>query len=188
MTARPTHQTVRIGRGAHRSADEGACVVELSSMLAGEPFSDRPDCVCPVVAGFLRAINDRVPYATRQRLYPYAARAVGTRGGREVERARRDLCLAHAGVDLPSRRGRLARWSALLGARLRIAMLMGLAPAVSLTEGAGIYAARRLVARDDVDGALALLDAMMGDDMTPHAPPVARPSAGDGSGRAPVAA
>nr|MBA3327252.1 hypothetical protein [Solirubrobacterales bacterium] len=100
MTAPRTHQTVRIGRGAHRSPADGACVVELSSMLAGEPFSDRPRCVSPVVAGFLRALNDRVPYATRQRLYPYAARAVGTRGDRRVERGRRDLCIARAGVDL----------------------------------------------------------------------------------------
>jgi len=44
-----THQTVRLSRGKHSSPDRGACVMELASMLAGEPFSDRLDCVCPVL-------------------------------------------------------------------------------------------------------------------------------------------
>ena len=34
-----THQTVRLSQGKHRDPDHGACVVELSSMLADEPFS-----------------------------------------------------------------------------------------------------------------------------------------------------
>jgi hypothetical protein len=28
-------QAVRLGRGRHRSAEDGACVMELASMLAG---------------------------------------------------------------------------------------------------------------------------------------------------------
>ena len=51
----PTHQTVRLSRGKHASPRSGACVMELASMLAGEPFSDRPDCACPVIGAFLRA-------------------------------------------------------------------------------------------------------------------------------------
>ena len=27
-------------------------------MLAGEPFTDQPESVCPVIASFLRAYND----------------------------------------------------------------------------------------------------------------------------------
>ena len=38
-----THQTVKLSRGKHDSPDEGACVMELASMLAGEDFSDHPD-------------------------------------------------------------------------------------------------------------------------------------------------
>jgi len=34
--------------------------MELASMLAGEPFSDHPDSVCPTIAGFLRAYNEFV--------------------------------------------------------------------------------------------------------------------------------
>src|ERR687896_348334 len=55
-----SHQTVRLSQGKHRGPDHGACVMELSSMLAGEAFSDRPRCVDPVIAGFLRTYNDGI--------------------------------------------------------------------------------------------------------------------------------
>ena len=32
------HQTVQLKAGRHRSPEEGACVMELESMLAGERF------------------------------------------------------------------------------------------------------------------------------------------------------
>ena len=34
---RVTHQTVRLTTGKHTSPSDGACVMELASMLAGEP-------------------------------------------------------------------------------------------------------------------------------------------------------
>ena len=68
---------VRLEPGSHRSPSDGVCIVELASMIGGEPFSDRPRCVCPVVASFLRGWNDRAGYADRQRLHPYAPRVVG---------------------------------------------------------------------------------------------------------------
>jgi len=71
-------QTVRLAKGSHASPDQGACVVELASMLAGEPFSDRPRTVCPVIAGFLRTYNDLLPDSERDTLYPYAALVVGS--------------------------------------------------------------------------------------------------------------
>ena len=55
-----THQTIKLGKGKHSSPEEGACVMELASMLASEPFSDHPASVCPVIASFLRAYNDSV--------------------------------------------------------------------------------------------------------------------------------
>jgi len=83
-----THQTVRLSRGRHKSPQSGACVMELASMLGGEPFSDRPACVCPVIAGFLRVYNDRLDHETRQDLYAYAAKVVGSRGSAATEEAR----------------------------------------------------------------------------------------------------
>ncbi len=99
-----SHQTVRLSRGAHSSPDRGVCVMELASMLAGERFSDQPRSVSPVIGSFLRTYNDRVDDDRRQDLYAYAARVVGTRAPRPVERARARLCIAWArrrGVRAP---------------------------------------------------------------------------------------
>jgi hypothetical protein len=91
-----SHQTVRLSQGKHRDPDHGACVMELASMLAGEPFSDRPRCVDPVIAGFLRTYNDGIDEERRQDLLPLAAEAVGSRttAGVQAERAR--MCLRWA--------------------------------------------------------------------------------------------
>src|SRR5438477_10604249 len=83
-----THQTVRLSKGKHSSPEEGACVVELASMLAGEPFSDHPTSVCPVIGSFLRAYNDAVDDLRRQDLYGCASDVVGSRSSEEVQRAR----------------------------------------------------------------------------------------------------
>ena len=100
----PSHQTVRLARGKHGSPRHGACVMELASMLAGEPFTDRPATVCPVIGAFLRAYNDAVDDDRRQDLYEYASLAVGSRRSWDVARARAERCLE----ELRSvRRGRL---------------------------------------------------------------------------------
>lgn len=139
-----THQTVRLSRGSHRSPDQGVCVMELASMLAGERFSDRPRSVSPVIRGFLRTYNDALDDARRQDLYAYAARVVGTRAPRPVERARARHCLE-------------------LATRLRgsIPVLGGLRP----LSTAGSFTARCIGNRDHSpalhDCALALVDQLI---------------------------
>jgi hypothetical protein len=86
-----SHQTIRLDRGKHAAPEEGACVMELASMLGGEDFSDRPRTVCPVVAGFLRGYNDLVDDERRQELYRYASAVVGSAGDRVVRWRRRRL-------------------------------------------------------------------------------------------------
>src|SRR3954469_24472549 len=99
------YQTVQIRKGRHDSPDRGACVMELASMLAGEPFSDHPRGVCPVIAGFLRSYNDLLPDGQHDELYPYAALVVGTAGPRGVRRARAQRLLEWAEGDrAPGRR------------------------------------------------------------------------------------
>lgn len=83
-----THQTVKLSKGQHSSPGEGACVMELASMLAGEPFSDHPVSVCPVIGSFLRSYNDFVDDERRQDLYMYAARVVDSRGSGAIQNAR----------------------------------------------------------------------------------------------------
>ncbi len=83
-----SYQTIKLGKGRHRSPEDGACVMELASMLAGESFSDRPASVCPIIAGLLRAYNDSVDDKRRQDLYRYAATVVGSRASQSVKEAR----------------------------------------------------------------------------------------------------
>jgi hypothetical protein len=92
-----THQTIKLTKGRHNSPREGACVMELASMLAGEPFSDHPVSVCPVIASCLRAYNDWIDDDRRQDLYRYASEAVGTRSSQEVQRARAQRVTAWSG-------------------------------------------------------------------------------------------
>jgi hypothetical protein len=86
MTVR-SHQTVRLAPGKHAGPDDGVCVMELASMRAREPFSDRPRTVCPVIAAFLRSYNDGLDDARRNDLCPFAATAVGTRRPRASSRS-----------------------------------------------------------------------------------------------------
>jgi len=96
MPAAPTHQTVRLSAGRHRSPHAGACVMELASMLAAEPFSDRPHTSSPVIGAFLRTYNDGLDDERRQDLYPLASLIVGTASWRRVEAERASRCLAFA--------------------------------------------------------------------------------------------
>ena len=49
-----------LARGAHLSPDDGACLMEYTALLAGEPFSDHPACTHPVLASLARRVNDGV--------------------------------------------------------------------------------------------------------------------------------
>ncbi|TMM03716.1 MAG: hypothetical protein E6G10_06660 [Actinobacteria bacterium] len=83
-----SHQTVRLSRGRHRTPQDGACVMELASLLAGERFSDYPASVCPLIGAFLRTYNDSVDDDRRADLYACAATVVGTGGRRSGTRGR----------------------------------------------------------------------------------------------------
>src|SRR4051794_6474587 len=95
MTA-ASHQTVRLARGRHASHHAGVCVMELASMLAHEPFSDRARSISPTIGAFLRTYNDGVDDERRQDLYPAAAEIVGSAARRAVERDRISTCLGFA--------------------------------------------------------------------------------------------
>jgi hypothetical protein len=107
-----SHQTVRLSAGKHSSPQDGACVMELASMLAGEQFTDHPACACPVIASFLRAYNDSVDDDRRQDLYGYASRVVGSRASMRVQRARADRLAEWSSATF------LRRYSRLLPTRL----------------------------------------------------------------------
>ena len=147
-----THQTIRLSKGKHTSKEHGACVMELASMLADEPFSDHPASVCPVIGSLLRAYNDSIDDRRRQDLYAYAARVVDSRGSAELERLRTDH--VSAWMAKPGAR----RWTRFLfPARLR-----ALSPKPPL-DVLGASAVRSLSTHDDRTHAkmLALIDGLL---------------------------
>jgi len=155
----PDRTRLRLAPGGHDSPRDGVCVVELASLIAREEFSDRPRCVCPVLAAFLRGWNDRAAHAERQRLAPYATLIVGSRGDRETTRRRREICLEWAGADL--RRGRVRAMLSTVAVKARISIFCGVGAAIRPDEGAADYAARIAMARRDTDAAFALLDRLL---------------------------
>ncbi|MGH9071960.1 MAG: hypothetical protein ACRDX8_12545 [Acidimicrobiales bacterium] len=78
--------------GAH-SPDGGFCVMEAVAYVAGEEWSDRPECASPVISAFLRNWNDCLGDEDRQMLKPLIPRLVGTRGSAELELRRSYMAL-----------------------------------------------------------------------------------------------
>jgi hypothetical protein len=64
--------------GTHASPQDGRCAMEWVSYLAGEPHSDQPTCVSPVLRAMCIALNDGLDQEPRQRLRPYLTRTIGT--------------------------------------------------------------------------------------------------------------
>ncbi len=99
-----SYQTIKLSKGKHVSPEDGACVMELASMLAGEPFTDHPASVCPVIGSFLRSYNDSIDEHRRQSLYEYASKVVGSRGGQRIQEARAERLTEWADSILRTRR------------------------------------------------------------------------------------
>ncbi len=97
-----SYQTVRLKKGEHESPEEGACVMELASMVGREPFGDRPESVSPVIRDFLRDYNDFLDYRRRQDLAAVAADVVDSKGRRSIERRRARIAVEWA-ESLPGR-------------------------------------------------------------------------------------
>jgi len=144
-----SHQTVRLSRGRHRTPEDGACVMELASLLAGERFSDYPDSVCPLIGAFLRTYNDCVGDDRRDDLYACAATVVGTGGRRDASRARACRLRAVAHELVREKPDRARRWVA------------GWQLALSSSVEVAAYVARALAAQGEAGHARAL--ALVGD-------------------------
>ena len=73
-----TPDLLELSPGSHRRREYGMCATEAVAWLAGEPHSDRPGCLSPVLASFLRALNDGLGPAERQKLAPHLPGCIGT--------------------------------------------------------------------------------------------------------------
>ena len=76
--------------GAHQPDEDAMCVMEAVAYVAGEPWSDHPQCVCPTIAVFLGTWNDGLPSDDdRIRLLrPLIPRLIGSRASAFVEERR----------------------------------------------------------------------------------------------------
>jgi hypothetical protein len=98
-------ENVPLRAGAHPTRDDGVCAMEMVAWLAGEAHSDEPRCACPVLGALVRASNDAMTDAQRDRfLRPLVPLLVGTRDTAAVERVRGMLVVDFvARVLLPMR-------------------------------------------------------------------------------------
>lgn len=77
-----------IDHGSHSSFDAGHCSTEVVAYLAGEPHTDHPECLSPVLGAFIRTWNDDLDDEGRQKLKSFLPRVIGTAGdGRDEARA-----------------------------------------------------------------------------------------------------
>jgi hypothetical protein len=122
--------------------------MELASMLADEPFSDRPASASPVIAALLRTYNDGLDDERRQDLYPLAALVVDSLGTRAVEEERASRCLAFAselGRGLPSGRATIGMATAEASGSLAALTALATGP-TNEVHGRTLALARELVA------------------------------------------
>ncbi len=57
-----------LSAGTHLAPEDGACLMEYVSVLAGERFSDGPRCTDPMLAALARLVNDATSDSGRDRL------------------------------------------------------------------------------------------------------------------------
>lgn len=76
--AGPEIDAIELGPVPHVRRGLHLTLLELAAWLAGEPHSDAPACVSPVVATYARWLASAVDDEVRQTLKPLAARLIGT--------------------------------------------------------------------------------------------------------------
>ncbi len=95
-----------LSAGAHDADGGEACVMEYVSLLAGEQWSDRPECTHPILAHEARTTNDLLRGADRPRLVPLIGRLFGTTEDSPGIRAALRLTQAHRVTMLVDRAAR----------------------------------------------------------------------------------
>ncbi len=96
-----------LSAGAHDAEHGEACVMEYVSLLAGEEWSDRPECTHPLLAHEARMTNDLLRDSDRTRLVPLIGRLFGTEADSPELRARLRITQARQVMALiePTSRG-----------------------------------------------------------------------------------
>ena len=87
-------EALALSSGSHEEFNKGMCVMEAVSYVAGEPWSDAPECASSVITAFMVSWNDSLGDEPRNRLLkPLIPLLVGTRSTAEVEERRSYMAL-----------------------------------------------------------------------------------------------
>ena len=89
MTPALAFEKFKLSSGKHVNFEDGACIMEMVSYFADEPWSDRPACACETLTNYAIRLNDRFDDETRQKLKPLIPLLINTRadGGTRVLRS-----------------------------------------------------------------------------------------------------
>lgn len=89
-----------LSAGSHDAEQGEACVMEYVSLLAGEEWSDRPECTHPLLAHEARSTNDLLRDGDRARLIPLVGRLFGTTEDSPALRAQLRIAQARQVITL----------------------------------------------------------------------------------------
>ena len=71
-------QLPTLSRGSHAEGSGSLCAMEMVAYMERLPHSDEPACTCPVLAAYVRSLNDGMNDEARQKLLPVLPMLVGT--------------------------------------------------------------------------------------------------------------
>ena len=77
-------KSIPLASGAHKTPAEGVCVMECVAYLQGEPYTDHPECACPVITAFVALSSDGMTNAQRQVLGERVLRIAGSRSTPDI--------------------------------------------------------------------------------------------------------
>jgi hypothetical protein len=78
--------TLILKAGVHNRRNlDSLCLMEAVAWFAGQPHTDHPPCVSPVISGFLRSWNDAMSEDDRQQLKPLIPLVIDTAATPEIE-------------------------------------------------------------------------------------------------------
>jgi hypothetical protein len=143
--------------GTHLTPEDGACLMEYVSLLAGRPFNDHPSCTDPTLALLARLVNDACTDRGRNRLSRFAVSLTETPPTDAVGSAKIVLSAvttAAAAVDAPRRLERHVR-----GARRRLRRVTGGGPRASMARWLDV-AHRQGAGRRRLEAAVSVLTAL----------------------------
>ena len=71
-------QLPQLESGSHKEGSGSMCAMEMVAYMERLPHSDAPECTCPVLASYVRTLNDNMNDEQRQKLLPILPMLVGT--------------------------------------------------------------------------------------------------------------